>query len=618
LQKTRVKKSKMATTSEQVVPTHEPHKIKTVRLASFPPLAARRAFLEEAECNAFRLRPSQIVFDMCSLGTSAMRQEQVAGAFVGDEAYAGARNFERLEAAARDALGHDRVCPTHNLLGCTKLLAAAFVSESAVIVTNHSSSAWAARGVQLVDIKARGRGEKKKHGVEKNKENESPSFTGNKKKTQENGHVFTGNLDLAQLERVLSSNSAVAFVSVEAYANGRFPVSLENVKAVRRIADAHEVRLVLDASRIVENAWTIQRHEPGSAHRDVASLVKEFARAAHVVQMDAREDPKCASGGLLATSNGEDHERFCNEVVVYEGLHTYGGMAGRTMEQFARGLEDMCDDNEVQWLVHQSARFCDRLHAAGVPIVRGCDGAYVRTDAFFSSAVNENHQDTFSAALYLYSGVRAFAPGLANDDATVPVQIPRLAMTQRHLDQVADAVIGLFQRRDAVLRGLQAVATTAPATNGETHGGDVTKKTWRDEMRYRWAAFPDFNNAAFEFDAFPFTIHTFERIGSLCRDGRQKAIEAAGYNTFLLRSADVAIDLLTDSGTSAQSSDQWAAFVGATETPGTSDEALSFQKALRDFTGYEHVIPTHQGRAAEQILSEVLITQPGQLVPGNM
>ncbi|MGB5341087.1 MAG: tryptophanase [Thermoanaerobaculia bacterium] len=133
-------------------------------------------------------------------------------------------------------------------------------------------------------------------------------------------------------------------------------------------------------------------------------------------------------------------------------------------------------------------------------------------------------------------------------------------------------------------------------------------------MQYRWV-YSDLE--PFEFETYPFVIHTIERIATLSREERRKAIAEAGYNTFLLRSADVTIDLLTDSGTSAMSTDQWAAYDAARATPTTSDEYLHLVEVLREATGYEYIIPTHQGRAAEQILSEVMI-EPGQLVPGNM
>ena len=546
---------------------HEPHKIKTVRPVAFPTPEERRRLLAQAHFNVFNLTPSEVGFDMCSLGTSAMTQEQLSGQLIGDEAYAGARNFERLQRAVQEVLGHTYVCPTHNILGCAKLLTATLLPPGSVQPSNARTrvDVLLPRLVDVPDVRA-----------------------GNKK-------IFTGDVDLARLEELLTGGN-VAAISLHAFADGQHPFSMENLRAVRALADRFGTRLILDASRIIENAWYIQHNEAGLSSRTVAALVKEIAKTAHVVQIDGAQDPKCPTGGLLATDNPEDHERFMNEVVVYEGLHTYGGMAGRTMEVFARGLEEMCIETEVQWVMQQTERFSKRLRDAGVPVERGCDGAYVLADEFLPH-LERFQQDAFSAALYETSGVRALAHGRVGRDQLVPVQIPRLAMTNRQLDEVADAVINLFRQHEKV-------PPLEPVSQGD----------WRDQMRYRWV-YADLD--AYEFDTYPFVVHTIERIGELSRDQRWRAIREAGFNTFLLRSEDVSIDLLTDSGTSAMSTDQWSAFDGARATPTTSDEYRRLVEVLQEATDYEHIIPTHQGRAAEQILSEILI-EPGQIVPGNM
>jgi len=546
---------------------HEPHKIKTIRPVSFPTIEERKKYLAEAYFNVFNLTPSQVGLDMCSLGTSAMTQEQLSGQLIGDEAYAGARNFERLQKAVHDVLGHTYVCPTHNVLGCVKLVAATMVPPGSIMPSNARTrvDVLAPRHVEIPDVRDYGE------------------------------EVFTGNVDLAALEEILDGGS-VAVVGLQAFADGQHPFSMENLRAVRSLADRYGKRLGLDGSRVIENAWYIQQHEPGMGSRDIATLVKEIAKTAHVFQIDGAQDPKCPTGGLLATDNPEDYEHFMNEVVVYEGLHTYGGMAGRTMEVLARGLEEMCIEEEVQWVMQQTERFTRRLLDAGVPIERGCDGAYILADEFFPH-LDSYQQDAFSAALYEMSGIRALAHGLVGRDNLVPVQIPRLAMTTRQLEQVADAIISLHRQGEKV-------PPLEPVQEG----------MWRDQMRYRWV-FADLEPP--EYETYPFVIHTIERIATSSRKERQRAIAEAGYNTFLLRSTDVTIDLLTDSGTSAMSTDQWAAFDGARATPTTSDEYLRLVEVLRDATGYEHIIPTHQGRAAEQIISEVMI-QPGQLVPGNM
>lgn len=546
---------------------HEPHKIKTVRLLSFPTLQERKKYLAGARFNTCHLTPAQVVFDMCSYGTGAMSQEQLSGQFIGDEAYAGSRNFEGLHQAVRDIFGHGYVCPTHNILGSVKLVVSTMAPEGSAVPTNARdlSSILLPRGLKAPYVRDTGE------------------------------TVFTGNSDLPMAQEALDGDS-VPFFLVQTFADGQHPFSLENLRRLRSLADNRGVRLVVDGSRIVENAWYIQKHETGQADRAIADIVKQIAKTAHLFLFDGGQDAKSNTGGLITTDNPDDHEKVMNEVVVFEGLHTYGGMAGRTMEVLARGMVEMVEESEAHWVMDQNEAFTQRLRDGGVPLERGCDGAYIRADAFLPH-LERNQQATLAAALYLVSGVRAVPPETLDGDQLLPVQVPRLSMTNDQLAQVADAIIHL-RAQAAEINPLQSLG------DGE----------WRDEMAYHWV-FPDLD--PFEFATAPYEIHTIERVGVLSREDREKAIRAAGYNTFLLRSADVAIDLLTDSGTTAMSVDQWAAYEGVRASAYTSDEYFDFVEAIRDAFDYEYVIPTHQGRAAEHILSQTRI-RPGQLVPGNM
>jgi tyrosine phenol-lyase len=546
---------------------HEPHKIKTVRSIAFPTPQERKKFLAKAHFNVWHLTPTQVSFDMCSLGTNAVSQDQLSGQLIGDEAYAGSRNFETLEAAVRDVLGHSYVCPTHNNLGCMKLILATMIPKGACLPSNARSrlDVLRPRRIDYPDLRDR------------------------------RDPVFTGNVDVEKLVELLESSN-VAVVGIQTFADGQHPFSLENLRAARAVATRFGKALVCDGSRVLENAWYIQKHEPGQADRPIADIVRQIVKTCTVFHVDGAQDPKCNTGGILTTDDPDIHEKFMNEVVVYEGLHTYGGMAGRTMEVLARGIREMCEESEVHWVMHQTERFTQYLREHGVPIERGCDGAYVDAHAFLPE-LDDHQQDTLSAALYLMSGVRAVATGLVGRDRLVPVQIPRLAMSNDQLNQVADAIISLHEQREKVT-ALQPVA----------------EGPWRDQMRYHWAL-P--NLEPFGFTTFPYEIHTFERVGMPTRGEREQAIREAGYNTFLLRSADVTIDLLTDSGTSAMSTDQWAAYDGVRASVSMSDEYHRFVDVVEDVLGYQYVLPTHQGRAAEQILSEAMI-QPGQLVPGNM
>ena len=267
------------------------------------------------------------------------------------------------------------------------------------------------------------------------------------------------------------------------------------------------------------------------------------------------------------------------------------------MELLARGLVEMVQEAEVQWIMHQTELFTARLRDAGVPMERGCDGAYLLAEALLPH-VPQHPEHALAAALYQTSGIRAVVSGRVGHQHVLPVQIPRLAMTSRQLMQVAEAIIELFQQRDRV-------AALEPIGEGR----------WHDELRVR-SVFADLTNHDAS-GGYPFLVHTVERVGWLERAQREKAIREAGWNTFLLRSADVTIDLLTDSGTSAMSTEQWAAYDAARATAGRTEAYEAFIDAVRAAYGYQHILPTHQGRAAEHILSQAMIT-PGQVVPGNM
>lgn len=560
--------------SKQTQLAHEPHKIKTVRLTRLGKqlsLQERKRNLIDVDFNVYHLTPSQVSFDMSSVGTGAVSQEQLARQYVGDEAYAGARSFYRLQQAASRVLGHTFVCPTHNRLGAVKLIVASSMPSPAdeVVPINGAhrlSDALAARGVRVVDV-------------------------------CQASSAFSGDVDVDKLAALLDAQR-VSHVLVECYADGVRPVSLGNLRDVRSLLDRRGVKLVLDCSLIAENACYVQRHEPGCRHRRVAALVRDMSKTAHVAIIDGGYGPRSATGGLLLTDNPADHQRYIEQVVVYEGLHTYGGMSGRTMEVLAQGLDEMVDEAQAQWIHHQATLLADRLRVAGVPLLPAADGAHIDASQLWPGSSASCQAHALAAALYQSSGVRAAPTGARHRDELLAVQIPRLALTSRQVSLVADAVAQVWQQREAV-------APLSP----------VTDSAWHDGVRFR-ASFADL--ADFDWgDVTPYTVHTFERVGHAAVEQRQRLAAEAGWNTFLIRSEDVTIDLLTDSGTSAMSTQQWAAYDAAQSTPCISDAYRCFVRTMQVAYGFRHVIPTHQGRAAEHVLSQVMI-RPGQIVPGNM
>lgn len=544
----------------------EPHKIKTIRKKNFTTLKERKNVLKSCQYNTFRISSDQVTFDMTSQGTGAMCQDQLSGLLIGDEAYAGSRNFESLERSVRKVLGHKYVCPTHNLRGSIKLISMTMVKEGNSIFSNSLTprELTEERKAKLICIP----------------------------KTQDN--IFPGNLDMNILQREFPNQQKVPYIYVETFADGYLPFSLSHLKELRSFLGSHYIKMVLDASGIVENALYIKRNESAYKYKPLAEIVKDIIECSNVSIVDAGQDTRCNAGGLISTDDPDLHLIFQNEVVVYEGLHTYGGMAGRTMEIFARGLEEMIKEPQALWIEEQVRRFVSRLE--NIPFIPGCDGVYIKADEFLPD-ISKHQAHALAVALYLKSGVRAFLEGRFSDEKILPIQIPRLSLSNHQLSQIAQAINELYKER-------KKWTSLKLLNNPDWHDEATFEMELHDIKEYR-------------FDCEPYVIHTIEHVGLTSKEERDQLIREAGYNTFLLDSKAITIDFLTDSGTSAMSMEQWEKYHRAVETPASSKDYHEFVKTVQECTGYKHIIPTHQGRAAEHILSQVMIEEEG-IVPGNM
>jgi tyrosine phenol-lyase len=253
---------------------------------------------------------------------------------------------------------------------------------------------------------------------------------------------------------------------------GGQPVSLENARQVRDLCRRHGVPVMLDATRAVENAWFIKCREPGQADRSVAEILHEFCGLSDGCTMSGKKDPLVNIGGWLSLNDDRLAEQARNLVVVYEGLHTYGGMAGRDMEAMARGIEESVQDDHMRARVGQVEYLGELLQAAGVPIVLPIGGHAVYLDA--RRVYPDIPQDAFpaqllAAELYLDSGVRAMERGIVSAGRDVEtgrhhypklelvrLTIPRRVYTQAHMDVVAESVVAVCGRPDKP-RGLEMV-----------------------------------------------------------------------------------------------------------------------------------------------------------------
>jgi tyrosine phenol-lyase len=427
--------------------TPPPWKIKVVESISLRSEAQRRQALVDAGFNTFLLRSEDVFVDLLTdSGTSALSQEQRAAMEMGDEAYAGSRSWFRLEAAARDAYGFKHIVPTHQGRGAEHLLAKVLVQPGQLVPSNMyfttSREHVELAGGVWVDVSI--------------PEASDPSST----------HPFKGNLDLTALEHVLSAAAPerVAFVRAEACLNmaGGQPLSLENLAGVRALTLAHGVPLILDATRISENALFVKEREPGESARPLPEVIRAIADLSDGAVFSSKKDHFVPIGGLLALNDDHLAEQVRELVVVYEGFTQYGGMAGHDMEALAQGIRESTDESLIRHYVSQSLYLGERLLERGVPIVLpvGAHGVFLDAKRFLPHVPQADFPaQALAAALYLAGGVRSMERGIVSaqhgDDPydgleLVRLTIPRRVYTEEHLAYVADVVTDVFERRESI------------------------------------------------------------------------------------------------------------------------------------------------------------------------
>jgi tyrosine phenol-lyase len=435
----------------------EPWKVKVVEPIRMTTTPERERAIAQAGFNTFLLRSEDVYIDLLTdSGTSAMSDWQWAGMMLGDEAYAGSRNFYSLEAAVQKYYGYRYVVPTHQGRGAENLLSRILIKPGDFVPGNMYFTTTRAHqelaGGTFVDVVI-----PEAHDPAK----ELP---------------FKGNVDLAALEALIDRVGAarIPYVCVALTVNmaGGQPVSMANLRAVRELTQRHGIRVVFDATRAVENAYFIQQREPGYRERTIAQILLEQCSYSDACTMSGKKDALVNIGGWLAINDANLYEDASNLVVVYEGLHTYGGMAGRDMEAMARGIVESVDDEHIKARVGQVEYLGNKLIDMGVPVVRPIGGHAVYLDA--KAYYPHLSQDEFPAqalAAYLYedAGVRAMERGIVSAGRSketgeshhpalelVRLTIPRRVYTQAHMDIVAESAAAVFDARESA-RGLRMV-----------------------------------------------------------------------------------------------------------------------------------------------------------------
>lgn len=426
----------------------EPYRIKMVEPLRTTTRAERERALSAAGWNTFLLPSEDVYIDLLTdSGTNAMSDRQWSAMMVGDEAYAGSASFYRLEEAVRRAYGYAHVVPTHQGRGAEHLLSRMLVGPGDVVPGNMYFTTTRAHqelaGGSFEDIVI--------------DEAHDPNSE----------HPFKGNVDLGKLEALIDrvGPKRIPYVSVAATVNmaGGQPIALANLRAVRDLCRHHGIRVFLDATRAIENAFFIQERERDQAGRSLAEILRDTCAATDGCTMSAKKDLLVNIGGFLALNDPDLFEEARNLVVLFEGLHTYGGLAGRDMEAIARGIDEALDIDHMRARVGQVRYVGERLAALGIPIVHPVGGHAVFLDA--KAFLPHLPQDAFPAQrlageLYLESGVRAMERGIVSagrDPKTGDHRRPRLELlrltfprrvyTQAHCDVVVESVAELWERR---------------------------------------------------------------------------------------------------------------------------------------------------------------------------
>jgi tyrosine phenol-lyase len=429
----------------------EPWKIKMVEPLRVTTPAEREHALADAGYNTFLLRSEDVYIDLLTdSGTSAMSDRQWAGLMLGDEAYAGSRNFYELEEAVRAAYGYRHVVPTHQGRGAEHLISqiairpGQFVPGNMYFTTTRTHQELAGGIFEDVIID----------------EAHDP----------QSEHPFKGDVDLGKLESLIAREGAgqIAYISLAGTVNmaGGQPVSMRCVRDLRALCDRHGIRLFLDATRMVENAFFIAEREEGYTGKTIAEILREFCSYTDGAWMSAKKDSLVNIGGWLALNDRRMFEEARNLVVVFEGLHTYGGLAGRDMQAMAIGITESVAEDHVRARIGQVRYLGDLLDAAGVPFVKPVGGHAIFLDArrFYPHlSQDEFPAQTLAAELYLESGIRGMERGVVSagrDPATgkhhypklelTRLAIPRRVYTQAHMDIVAEAVQASYAQRDLV------------------------------------------------------------------------------------------------------------------------------------------------------------------------
>lgn len=437
------------------LPFAESWRIKMVEPIRKSTREEREEWLKAAHYNVFQLKADEVFIDLLTdSGTNAMSDRQWAAMMMGDESYAGARSWYHLKDTITRLTGFDFVIPTHQGRAAENVLFSALVKEGDIVPGNshfdttkgHIESRKAVALDCTVD-------------EAKNTQLEVP---------------FKGNVDPAKLEKALQENGdKINFIIVTVTNNtaGGQPVSMENLRAVRALADKYGKRVIFDSARFAENAYFIKTREKGYENHTIKEIVKEMFSLADGMTMSAKKDAVVNMGGFIATRHEDWFEAAKRFAIPFEGYLTYGGMNGRDMEALAVGLDENTEFDNLHTRIHQVEFLASLLDEYGIPYQRPAGGhaIFLDADMILTNVPKEEFPaQTLTIELYREAGIRGCEIGyiLADRDPVtrenrfggldlLRLAIPRRVYTDNHMRVIAAAIKNVYDRREEIKHGVR-------------------------------------------------------------------------------------------------------------------------------------------------------------------
>jgi len=436
----------------------EPFRIKVVEPIRPVPRREREALLKQSGFNVFGIPAEKVMIDLLTdSGTSAMSDDQWAGIMTGDESYAGARNFFRLEESVRSVFGFSHVIPTHQGRAAERVLFGALVKKGDTVPNNTHFDTTRAN-VEVLEARAE-------------------NLAGPAAYDPDSDHPFKGDMDASRLKKLIDKRGVervpLVMMTVTNNSGGGQPVSLKNIKETSEVCAHYGIPFFFDACRFAENAYFIKKREKGYAKKSVLEIAQEMFSYADGATMSGKKDALVNIGGFVTLDDDALAEKVKNLLIISEGFPTYGGLAGRDLEAMARGLKEGLDEDYLEHRTAQVAYLGGLLDQAGVPVFKpfGGHAVYVLADRFLPHIRRAQYPGwALTAALYREYGIRAVEIGgvmfgqktgkgkqeVYPELELVRLAVPRRVYTASHLRYVAESLIELYKNKDKV-RGLRIV-----------------------------------------------------------------------------------------------------------------------------------------------------------------